>query len=237
MGGSSIKSAVINLQTGAFVTERRSVVTPAQGSVPEMLDAIMAAAGEEARELPVGIAFPSVIFQGRVQTAAHINAAWIGQPLAEMAAKRLSHAVTAVNDGDAAGIAEIKFGAGRDVKGFVLVLTLGTGIGSAMFIDGKLIPNSELGHLQVDGLEAEQRGSGRIRTEESLSWDAWASRLSRVLREYQQLLWPDLMILCGGITAEAAQFFAMLECKTPLAIGRLRADAGIVGAAMAAAER
>jgi polyphosphate glucokinase len=111
--------------------------------------------------------------------------------------------------------------------------TLGTGIGSALFLDGHLVGNTELGHLQVDGMEAEQRASGRVRTEQSLSWDAWAAQLSRVLQEYQALLWPDLIVLCGGITEDAPQFLDKLVCRAPLRIGKLKADAGIVGAAMA----
>ncbi len=235
VGGSSIKSAVVDLRSGEFAVARRSVTTPAQGPIDAMLDAISDVVSDFDRRLNVGIAFPSVIRAGIVETAANINKAWIGQPLAALAHKRLDREVIAINDADAAGLAEIKCGAARDVKGLVLVLTLGTGIGSALFLDGHLIGNSELGHLQVDGQEAEQRASGRVRVEKNLSWDQWAAQLSRVLQEYQALLWPDLIVLCGGITDDAPQFLDKLVCRAPLRIGKLRADAGIVGAALATA--
>ena len=233
VGGSSIKSAVVDLKSGDFTVARRSVPTPANGPLPAMLDAIADVISGSPANLPVGIAFPSVIRAGIVETAAHINKDWIGQPLAAMAQKRLARPVVAINDADAAGLAEVRCGAARDVPGLVLVLTLGTGIGSALFLDGRLIGNSELGHLQVDGQEAEARAAGRIRTEQSMSWDEWSLQLSRVLQEYQALLWPDLVVLCGGITDESPQFFNKLVCKAPLRIGKLRADAGIVGAALA----
>lgn len=235
VGGSSIKSAVVDLSNGQLLGARRSLTTPAQGPLQAMLDAIAEVTADFDPALPVGVTFPSVIRDGVVETAANINKAWIGQPLARLAAQRMNRPVTAINDADAAGLAEMRCGAAQGEKGLVLVLTLGTGIGSALFHDGRLIRNSELGHLQVEGVEAEHRASGRVRTEQHLSWDQWAAALSRVLQEYQALLWPDLIVLCGGITEESAQFFDKLVCRTPLRIGKLRADAGIVGAAMAAA--
>lgn len=235
VGGSSIKSAVVDLNSGDFTVARRSVPTPAHGPVEDMLDSIATVVADFDPGLGVGIAFPSVIRAGVVETAANINKAWIGQPLSALAQMRLARPVTAINDADAAGLAEVKCGAARDVDGLVLVLTLGTGIGSALFLDGRLIGNSELGHLQVEGQEAELRAAGRVRTEQNLSWDQWSTRLSRVLQEYQALLWPELIVLCGGITDDASQFFDKLTCRAPLRIGKLRADAGIVGAALATA--
>lgn len=233
VGGSSIKSAVVDMLRGDFVVARRSVATPAQGSTDQMLDAIAEVIAPFDRALTVGIAFPSVIRSGVIETAANINKAWIGQPLAAMAERRLQRKVVAINDADAAGLAEVRCGAAHGVQGVVLVLTLGTGIGSALFLDGHLLSNTELGHLQVQGQEAEHRASGRVRTEQSMSWGEWAAQLSRVLQEYQALLWPDLIVLCGGITDDAPQFLDKLVCRAPLLIGKLRADAGIVGAAMA----
>ena len=233
VGGSSIKSAVIDLRSGDFTVARRSVPTPAQGPLDTMLDAVNDVVSEFDRSLSVGIAFPSVIREGIVETAANINKAWIGQPLAALAQKRLQREVIAINDADAAGLAEVRCGAARDAKGLVMVITLGTGIGSALFLDGHLIGNSEFGHLQVDGQEAEHRAAGRVRTERNLSWDQWSAELSRVLQEYQALLWPNLIVLCGGITEDSAQFLNKLVCRAPLRIGKLRADAGIVGAALA----
>ncbi len=235
VGGSSIKSALVNLAEGRLCSERRSVPTPAQGPPAAMLEAIASLVADIDPTLPAGIAFPSVICGGTVETAANISKAWIGQPLARLAAQQLGRAVTVINDADAAGLAEVRCGAAMGVRGLVMVLTLGTGIGSALFHDGVLVRNSELGHLQVDGMEAEQRASGRVRTEQHLDWDQWTAALNRVLQEYHKLLWPDLIVLCGGVTEEAPRFFDKLECRAELRIGRLRADAGIVGAAMATA--
>jgi polyphosphate glucokinase len=181
----------------------------------------------------VGLAFPSVIRNGFVRTAANINKSWIGQPLAELAGKRLQRPVIAVNDADAAGLAELRYGAARNVPGTVLVLTLGTGIGSALFVDGKLVPNTEFGHLQVAGHEAEKRASGRAKVEGNLSWDAWAAELNLVLNELHGLLWPDLIVLCGGITEAPEKFMHKLHCEAQLCVGTLRSEAGIVGAALA----
>jgi polyphosphate glucokinase len=143
--------------------------------------------------------------------------------------------VVAVNDADAAGIAELRHGAARDVPGTVLLLTLGTGIGSALFVDGRLVPNTEFGHLQVMGREAEQRAAGRVKVDNNLSWDAWTDELNLVLKELHSLLWPDLIVLCGGITEEPEQFMHKLHCQARLCVGALRSEAGIVGAALAAA--
>jgi polyphosphate glucokinase len=176
---------------------------------------------------------PSVIRRGTVRTAANLNKAWIGKSLAVLAGERLRRPVIAVNDADAAGLAELRYGAARDVPGTVLLLTLGTGIGSALFIDGKLVPNTEFGHLQVLGREAELRASGRAKVEQHLSWDAWTEQLNLVLHELHALLWPDLIVLCGGITEEPEKFLGKLHCEARLCVGTLRSEAGIVGAAWA----
>ncbi len=149
-----------------------------------------------------GVTFPGVVVGGTVYTAANVAKAWIGQPLAEPAALKLKRKVVAINDADAAGLAEVNFGAARDVNGTVLVLALGTGIGSALFVDGKLVPNTELGHLEFDGMEAEARASGRARMERKLEWSAYMTELNFVLNRMHALFWPDLIVLCGGITAD-----------------------------------
>jgi polyphosphate glucokinase len=233
VGGSSIKCALIDLQTGQFAGERFSTPTPAQGSTDALLDALASVVAKVPGEHAVGLAFPSVIRAGTVRTAANLNKAWIGQPLAQLAAKHLSRPVTAINDADAAGLAELQYGAARDVKGTVLLLTLGTGIGSALFVDGILVPNTELGHIQVEGREAEKRASGRAKVEANLSWDAWAAELNLVINELHALLWPDLIVLCGGITEEPEKFMGKLKCEARLCVGALRSEAGIVGAAWA----
>ncbi len=233
VGGSSIKCALVDVKTGAFLSERFSVPTPAQGSFDALLDALSAAVANLPKGHPVGLAFPSVIRSGVILTAANVNKAWIGQDVAALAAKRLDRPVVAVNDADAAGMAELGFGAARDVPGTVLVMTLGTGIGTALFVDGKLVPNTELGHVQVAGQEAEKRASGHAKIVQNMDWDGWTDQLNMVLKELHALLWPDLIVLCGGITQEPEKFMHKLHCEARLCVGALRAEAGIVGAALA----
>jgi polyphosphate glucokinase len=233
VGGSSIKCALVDLRTGAFAGERFSTPTPAQGSTDALLDALRIVVSKVPGDHAVGLAFPSVIRGGTVRTAANLNKAWIGKPLAALAAAHLKRPVIAINDADAAGFAELNYGTARDVPGTVLLLTLGTGIGTALFVDGKLVPNTEFGHLQVAGREAELRASGRAKVDQDLSWDAWAEQLNLVLKEMHALLWPDLIVLCGGITEEPEKFMDKLHCEARLCIGTLRSEAGIVGAALA----
>jgi len=233
VGGSSIKCALVDLSKGQITGERISVPTPAQGTTEMLLAAIATAVAKVPGNHAIGLAFPSVITQGTVRTAANLNKAWIGQPLAALAAQHLGRAVVAINDADAAGLAEQRYGAAKDLAGTVLLLTLGTGIGSALFIDGHLVPNTELGHLEVAGREAELRAAARTRTEKNLSWDAWTDELNLVLQTMQSLLWPDLIVLCGGITEQPEAFMDKLRCVAPLRVGALRAQAGIIGAALA----
>ena len=233
VGGSSIKCALIDLGTGTFASERFSTPTPAHGSTEALLTALATVVANIPGAHPVGLAFPSVIRHGSVRTAANLNKDWIGKPLAQLAADHLHRPVIAINDADAAGVAELHYGAARDVAGTVLLLTLGTGIGSALFIDGTLVPNTELGHLEVDGREAEMRASGRAKVESDMTWDAWAAQLNLVVNRMHALLWPDLIVLCGGITEEPEQFLDKLHCEARLVIGALRSEAGIVGAALA----
>jgi polyphosphate glucokinase len=233
VGGSSIKCALIDLTTGAFASERFSTPTPAQGSTETLLAALQTVVSNVPGNHAVGLAFPSVIRDGIVLTAANLNKAWIGKPLAALAHEYLRRPVIAINDADAAGLAELRYGAARGVPGTVLLLTLGTGIGSALFVDGKLVPNTEFGHLEVLGIEAELRASGRAKVDQRLTWEAWTEQLNLVLDEMHSLLWPDLIVLCGGITEEPEKFMDKLHCEARLVIGTLRSEAGIVGAALA----
>ena len=233
VGGSSIKCALVDLETGAFAGERFHTPTPAQGSLDALLSALDSVVSKIPGDYAVGLAFPSVICGGIVRTAANISKRWIGQPLAQLAGDRLERPVTVINDADAAGLAELRYGAARNVTGTVLLLTLGTGIGSALFVDGRLVPNTEFGHLQVEGREAEHRASGRAKVEGNLSWDAWAAEMNLVLNELHALLWPDLIVLCGGITEAPEKFMDKLHCEARICVGKLRAEAGIVGAALA----
>jgi polyphosphate glucokinase len=233
VGGSSIKCALVDLNAGAFASERFSTPTPAHDSIDTLLAALETVVSKVPGDHAVGLAFPSVIRNGTVRTAANLNKAWIGQPLAALAGEHLRRPVIAINDADAAGLAELRYGAARDVPGTVLLLTLGTGIGSALFVDGKLVPNTEFGHLHVAGREAELRASGRAKVDQHMDWDAWAGQLNLVLKEMHGLLWPDLIVLCGGITEEPENFMGKLHCEARLCVGTMRSEAGIVGAAFA----
>jgi polyphosphate glucokinase len=233
IGGSSIKAAIVDLTQGSLVGERRSVPSPAMSAVSEMMHAMAEAVPEGTENLPAGVTFPGVVVAGTVYTAANVAKSWIGQPLADPAAAKLKRKVVAINDADAAGLAEVHFGAARGVMGTVLVLSLGTGIGSALFLDGHLVPNTELGHLEFDGMEAEARASGRARMERKLDWGGYIAELNYVLNRTHALFWPDLIVLCGGITADHPNLCEDLKVPTQLKLGALRADAGIVGAAYA----
>jgi polyphosphate glucokinase len=171
---------------------------------------------------------------GVAQTAANIDKSWVGTDVTVGLGAATGCEVTAVNDADAAGIAEITFGAGRDVPGLVVVATFGTGIGTAVFLHGQLVPNTELGHIEVDGHDAESRASEIVREHEGLSWEKWAKRVSKYLATLENLLWPDLIIIGGGASRKADKFIPLLEVRTQVVPARLQNDAGIVGAALAA---
>ncbi len=233
IGGSSIKCARVDLDTGQLASERRKTPSPALSAVQDMYAALASVLPPDTDALAAGVAFPGVIKAGVVKTAAHIAQSWLDHPLTSTAATHLGRDVVALNDADAAGLAEMRYGAGRDVAGTALVLTLGTGIGSALFVDGHLVPNTELGHLEVDGTEAELRAAARIRVEHDLDWNSWLRALELVINRMHSLLWPDLVVLCGGITADHPQLARELVCHCPIKVGELRADAGLVGAALA----
>lgn len=236
VGGSGIKGAPVDPATGRLVIERHKLDTP-QPATPEAVAAAVAALVSEFDPPDcIGVAVPAVVKQGRTFTAANIDSAWIGCDAAAAFQAALGRPAVVLNDADAAGLAEMRFGAGRDRRGTVVMLTLGTGIGSAVFVDGVLVPNSEFGHMDVRGTAAERRAAAQVRKLESLSWDAWAQRLSEVLIAIEQLLWPDLYILGGGVSRKQEKFVPLLECRTPVVAAALGNDAGIVGAALAAAQ-
>jgi polyphosphate glucokinase len=182
---------------------------------------------------PTGVAFPAVVKHGVTYTAANVDRSWIGTNAGELFSRHVGGPVTVVNDADAAGIAEIRFGAGRDRKGVVILLTLGTGIGSAIFLNGELIPNTEFGHLIVRGKEAEKRASEKVREDKKLPWRQWAKRLSEFLNEMEKLFSPDLFIMGGGISKKADKFIPYLTTKTEVIVvpALMRNEAGIIGAA------
>ena len=183
---------------------------------------------------PIGVTIPGVVQHGVVRTAANIDKAWIGIDADELFSDRLGREVHLVNDADAAGLAEDKYGAGKDVDGLVILVTLGTGIGSALLNKGVLVPNTELGHLEVGGKEAEHRAASSVKEKKGLSYEEWAERVSRVLSTYEALFWPDLFIAGGGISRKSDKWIPLLTNTTPVVPAKLLNTAGIVGAAMAA---
>lgn len=233
IGGSGIKGAPVNLVEGRLATARHKLLTP-QPATPE---AVMASVAELARQFElrgsVGVAVPAVVKRGVTQTAANIDPAWVGCDVGHLLHEALGRPVAVLNDADAAGLAEMHFGAGRGQRGTVVMLTLGTGIGSAVFVDGTLVPNTEFGHLDIRGKEAEHRAAAQVRKNEGLSWEKWAARVSEVLVAIEQLLWPDLYIIGGGVSRKHEKYLPLLKCRTPVLSAALGNDAGIVGAALA----
>ncbi len=234
VGGSGIKGAPVDLGTGQLLTERHKLDTP-QPATPA---AVAASAVALAHQFPAaaryGVAVPAVVKQGVALTAANIDPQWIGFDIGQLFAEALGAPVFVLNDADAAGLAEMHFGAGREERGTVVMLTLGTGIGTAVFLDGRLVPNTELGHLEVRGREAEKRAAAQVRKNDHLSWPKWAARVSEVLVTFESLLWPDLFIIGGGVSRKADKFMPLLKCRTRVVPAALGNDAGIVGAALAA---
>jgi polyphosphate glucokinase len=236
VGGTGVKAALVDTDAGTLVSDRVRVPTP-ERSTP---DAVAVATANLVSDLesdgPVGVGVPAVVVGGRSLTAANIDAAWIGADAAAAFRAALTREVVMVNDADAAGVAEMRFGAGRDQRGVVLILTLGTGIGSALFVDGTLVPNTELGHLEFRGQVAETKAAASAREREQLTWERWARRLSRYLQHVDRLLWPDLIILGGGVSRKSDKWISRLDCRPRVAVAELENAAGIVGAAVAAAE-
>lgn len=243
VGGSGIKAGVVNVARGELVSTRLRVPTP-QPSTPEavvpsivrIVKRVLKDAGVDPAGVPTGVTMPSVVIDGVTKTAANIDQAWIDFDLATQLRSALAGPVVVLNDADAAGLAEMRFGAGRGQRGVVFVLTLGTGLGSGMFNDGVLVPNTELGHMEIRGRDAERRSAAAARIRRGLSWKAWANDLDEHLHAIDKLFWPNLLILGGGVSKNADKFIPRLTVRPPVVPAQLRNDAGIVGAAMAAAE-
>jgi polyphosphate glucokinase len=236
IGGSGIKGCTVNLRSGSLDEQRVRLPTPVPATPTAVAELVAAITNEFGWHGPMGVTLPSVLKHGIALTAAHLDPAWKGLAADKLFSEYCRVPVVVLNDADAAGLAEMRFGAGRDHDGVVLLLTFGTGIGSALFVDGELVPNTELGHLQVDGVDAEIRAAASARDDEELSWADWAARVSRYLQVLEGLMWPDLIIAGGGVSKKADKWLSLLECRTPVVAAALRNDAGIVGAAAAAAE-
>jgi polyphosphate glucokinase len=235
IGGSGIKAAPVNTATGELTAERQKLATPH----PSTPDAVVEVVAQLVRAFdwtgPAGVTFPGVVVDGVVHTAANVDHGWIGTDAVKAFEAGAKLAATVLNDADAAGVAEMRFGAGQGVGGTVLLLTFGTGIGSALFTDGVLVPNTELGHIEIRGKDAERRASELAREEHDLSWDAWAGRVDEYLSHVEALLSPGLIIIGGGISRKADKFMPLLTgLRAKVVPAALQNEAGIVGAAMAA---
>jgi polyphosphate glucokinase len=238
-GGSGIKAAPVDLATGELSAERRRIPTP-DPSTPEAVAAVMAELLEhfEGHESAVGVTVPGVVRRGGVVgSAANIDDAWIGTDADALLGDVLGREVHVINDADAAGLAEAHYGVARGREGLVIVTTLGTGIGSALLYDGVLVPNSELGHLEIDGHDAETRAANSARKGEQLSWTEWAERLTRYYQVVDRLFSPDLIVVGGGVSKHAHEFVPLIDIRTEIVSATLRNTAGIVGAAWGAANR
>jgi polyphosphate glucokinase len=235
IGGSGIKGAPVDIEDGTLSAPRLRLPTPSPAE-PAAVAAVVAQVVEHFDwHGPVGATFPAVIRGGVALTAANVAADWVGTNVASTLGDALEGSeIVVINDADAAGVAEMAFGAGRDVPGLVVMTTFGTGIGTALFLHGQLVPNTELGHVEIGGHDAELRASDAAREREDLSWDKWAKRVSRYLNTIEMLLWPDLIIIGGGVSRKADKFFDHLDVRTKVVAAQLQNDAGIVGAALAA---
>ena len=242
IGGSGIKGAPVDLKTGEFAADRVRIETPQPADVPAVVRTVQEVAGSFDPAASIGITFPAVVMHGVTKTAANVDASWVDAPAEELFTEALGRPVTVLNDADAAGVAEVEYGAGKGVGGLVVMVTFGTGIGSAVFIDGHLVPNTELGHLQMNGLhlhggDLEDYAADRVREAEDLSWPDWAERVEVYLRHLHSLLWPDLIIIGGGVSKKAEKFLPLISVPTKVIPAALQNNAGIVGAALLAARR
>jgi len=237
IGGSGIKGAPVDLRTGELTAERLRIPTPATSTPLAVADIVAKLVGsfELPKKAPLGVAFPAPMDHGVVRFIANLDKSWTGVNLPALLRDVTGRHVTAVNDADAAGIGEQRYGAAKGRKGVVLVCTLGTGIGSALIVDGVLVPNTELGHLEIDGVGAESRAADSAREREGLSFEAWAERLQRYFETVEMLLSPDVIVIGGGVSKKHTEFLPLLNLRAKVVPAKLRNAAGIVGAATAAA--
>ena len=234
IGGSGIKGAPIETNTGAFLADRYRIPTPEGAKPGDVAGEVKKLAKHFAWEGPIGCCFPASIQHGVARTAANVDKSWIGTNIEQLFAEATGCPVRVLNDADAAGLAEMRFGAGKGVSGLVLIVTIGTGLGTALFTDGVLVPNTELGHIEMNGKDAELQAADAARKREDLSWEVWAKRFDQYLRAMKALLWPDLIILGGGGSKKLDKFMRYLTVDTSIVPAATLNDAGIIGAALAA---
>lgn len=233
IGGSGIKGAPVDVDSGVLLTDRYRIPTPRPAKPAAVAKVVVNLVRHFDWSGPVGCTFPGVIKQGVVLTAANVHKTWVGVDCRDLLEQQTGCPVTVLNDADAAGLAEMRFGAGREQPGLVMVVTLGTGIGTALFMDGRLVPNAELGHVIVRGKDAETRASDRARTSKGWGWKKWAKRVDEYLLYLESLLNPDLFVLGGGVSRKHERYLRYLTTSAPVVPAELRNEAGIVGAALA----
>lgn len=234
IGGTGIKGAVVNLKDGSLIGERVRHETPAggkPGDIAKVVAKLISELPNAKSDMLVGICFPAIVRNGITMSAANVSKEWIGLDADALFTQELNRPVHVINDADAAGVAEIKFGAGQDVEGLVIMTTLGTGIGSALFMNGKLVPNAELGHLEIQGVDYESKASFAAKEREELSWADWGKRLQIYYSTLERLFTPDLIIVGGGVSKQHEEFLPLLNLSTPIVAAHKRNNAGILGAA------
>jgi polyphosphate glucokinase len=234
IGGTGIKGALVDVKNGEMIGDRVRVETPEGGSTDDIISTVkslLKKLPDSPSDTPVGICFPAVVQHGVTKSAANISKKWIGFDADKAFTKALGREVHLVNDADAAGLAEMRFGAGRAERGVVIMTTLGTGIGTAIFHDQKLIPNAELGHLEIDGVDYETKAAFSAKERENLSWEQWAERLQKYYSTLQRLFSPDLIIVGGGVSKEYKNFLPLLDIDCEIVPAEMRNNAGILGAA------
>ncbi len=237
IGGSGIKGAPVDLEKGELADERLRIPTP-QPATPQVVAEVVATVlGHFGWDRDFGCTFPAVVQHGVVRTAAHVDEGWIGVNAHHLLRTTTGRRAVVVNDADAAGVAEVRFGAAHDYAGVVLVSTLGTGIGSALVVGGRLWPNTELGHLEIDGQDAETGAADSARERENLTWEQWAQRLTRYYARVEALLWPDLIVVGGGVSRKSSKWLPHVRTRAPIVPATLLNEAGIIGAALLAAGR
>ena len=232
IGGTGIKGAHVDVETGTLLTERIRILTPSPATPDSVAETVTALVEQIGGEGPVGLTLPAVVRDGTVETASNIDGTWIGTDAIQLFSDAIGRPLSVVNDADAAGVAECRFGAGRDIAGVVAVITLGTGIGSALIVDGVLVPNTELGHLPLHHGDAEDWAADSVREQEELSWKKYAERLQAYLELVERILWPSLIVIGGGVSKRASKFLPFIELRTPVVPASLQNEAGIVGAAL-----
>ena len=233
-GGSGIKGAPVDTKTGKLIDERFRIPTPSPSTPKKVVEVILKIADHFNWKGPIGLAFPAVVLNGIVKTASNIDQSWIGTNVAQLITDKTGLPAYVVNDADAAGMAEMKFGAGKGKKGSIVLITVGTGIGTVFFTRGKLVPNTELGHIFLNsGMEAEDFTSDAVRKRENLSWELWAKRFDVYLHEIEKLFWPELIIIGGGVSKKKGLFIDHLTVDTKIVMAKSKNEAGIIGAALA----